>query len=163
MNYTDIIKRYFCSTKDWISQHAPQPTPTPCFPTFAELCSKEETPTTTTNQGIYETLLGGRPDLLYQDAQSHPEKYEDSTLELLSELVQKQRPLSTEEKTQLDLAVLSYHSRPSPKPTVAQRLKPNSHSESMTPFQTRPPVEAPEMESSQQDSDVVAPFWWLRS
>lgn len=163
MSYDDNIKKCSCNT-DWLEQHAPkppQPTLPPYFPTFQELCSTPSGPSERSVQSLYTTLLGGRPELLYRDSQEHPEKYDRQTTTLLSELMQTpSKELTPTDRSLLDLAVLTLHSRPSPPPTKTQTLQANKRPS--LPMKVRPPVEAPEMETS-GESDVVAPFWWTRS
>lgn len=127
---------------------APPLPPTP----FLEL---RESPPKRRQRGVFDELLASRPEVLLQDAQDHPEAYEDDTLLLLEELyqnVREIRDLTEAERRKLDEATVEFFSA-SPK-TAAPINAPKRG------FQIPPAIDVPQPPEDLPDPDVIDAFWW---
>lgn len=99
----------------------------PTFPRFHEIVDPRTfevaAGTAATNrrpQGLFDGLLGGEVAVLHQDASENPDKYDDQTVGLISELVQGRRKsadLTEAERGLLDLATVVFSSYVPPKKT----------------------------------------------
>lgn len=137
----------------------------PPFPKLHELVEAERAPSSSRPKGLFEELLGSRPEAMYLDADAHPEKYEDGALELLRELVATPRELSAAERELLDRSVLAFLERPRPKtPSHA----PVREKMSAATFEDDGGADGGDF-GLDDGSDVPAPaqgddpppFWWL--
>jgi hypothetical protein len=106
--------------------------------------------------------LGGRVDVLAQDALDHPDRYDERTRLLLADLGEKRdyQPNGDELKA-LDRATLDFAEARPPRPTTPPVLPQNARKPAQRPrellggdFDSREPtVEAP--------GGVLSAYWWL--
>jgi hypothetical protein len=133
----------------------PQP---PKMPTFFELInapisSEEQKP-----KGLFETLLDARAEVLFADAEAHPEKYSDEAKTLIEELIAGAKRFDTlplSEQYVLDQATIDFASQPS---------RPKE-----PPPQVKTAAKEEEDEEEDEDEDIpfegdseadLVPFWW---
>lgn len=120
----------------------------PTFPTVEELLGTvQEVPKQ--EEGLFETVLQSRTELMYQDSLEEPDKYPQEVRDLLLDLVSKRRTPTAQERLILDRSVLDF-SRRLPK-TVKPSPQPSSSS-----ARTSSPPSAPDP----TPGDIVSPFWW---
>jgi hypothetical protein len=107
--------------------------------------------------GLFEAFVG-RPDLLFQDSDKHPSKYEPVARELLSLLMSGSKALKDlvpEETALLDQATIAFFEAPKPQPIAEPppQKKPRSkrRAESDKPHPRAASI--PELE--------LRPYWWL--
>lgn len=139
----------------------PPPSP-PEFPAFMQLVELDReqapAPPTARSSGLFEGLLGGRPEPLYEDAAAHPEKYSPEAQALLADLIAGRvdaRALGEAERQLLDLATIDFATA---KPKAPPRsLRP-------APVPPRAPAAPPERPAPGIDvpAEVPEPYWWLK-
>jgi hypothetical protein len=104
-------------------------------------------------KGLYEELLGARPEAIYLHALAHADTYEPEALPLLLELVNGQRSfkeISLEEQQVLDRACFDFATFSPKKPMLPRKQENVAPSEPMSP----PTVDLPE--------GSLPPYWWVR-
>lgn len=110
--------------------------------------------------GLFDGLLSGHVEVLLQDVQDHPEKYDPGLLPLLSDILsggKKKNELTQEECTLLDKGTLDFATYVPPrseekKKGPAQETKTASSSIDDGFEEEEPDVDLPENEPS--------PYWW---
>jgi hypothetical protein len=110
---------------------------------------------------LFNGFLGGRLDVLTQDATAHPERYDNRTRAFLEELAggaRKLEELSSEEKGLLDSAVMDFAAFRPPKPAPA--AKPQKEKK---PALLRTENELLDERAPQVDmpSGPMTAYWWL--
>jgi len=139
-----------------LSPKPPEPTKPPTFPSLESLLVGEVSTPPVRRPGLFDSLFGGRPDALLQDALDHPQQYDERLVILARDLYEKRKKLedcTKEERDILNLGTIDFAQfRPPPK-TKAPAQAP------------RPPREQPELiATSESDADVlnseVRPYWW---
>ena len=123
------------------------PPQSPKFPTFSELVGQiANEPLPKKEVGLFEGLLGGRPEILYEDLLRNPEKYDPAVEGLLtSMLMGKKRleDLTADEATLLNSSTFEFNQVPSiSKEEVVQPVEQSSSIEELAPTEAEP-------------------FWWL--
>lgn len=132
------------------------------MPTFFELVDAPTSSEVQKPKGLFETLLGGRAEALFADAEEHPDKYSDETTALMRELVLGQKKLESlplSDQYLLDQATIDFASAPS-KPVQAAQPPQTLKKEAS--------VEAIEEEEEEEDEQPfkegpeasLVPFWW---
>lgn len=111
--------------------------------------------------GLLQELLGGRLDVLTADALHHPERYDESTRALLSEISSnplRAHQLNLDEQTLLNRAVIDYAAfKPrQPTPPVPKRAPPPIPKVLLEEESGR----APQIEED-GPGGVMSPYWWL--
>lgn len=126
------------------------------FPNLFELASAEETAEAKRPKGLFEELLGGRSDILFQDAQQHRDRYDETTLALLQDLVtgkRRREELTKEEREMLDQAVCDFASYVPPKET--------KRTPKIEVRQSALKTEAPEHADIDIPAGTPNAYWWL--
>lgn len=141
----------------------PQP---PKFPKFAELVDPKTFEVAEVSgepvrkeTGLFYGLLGDDVRALHQDATENPDKYDDHTVGLLTQLVQGAkdvRALSRQERDLLDRATLSFASYVSPPkaPKVQRPVVEKTAAEEPMDALPTPGIDVPETNAPA--------YWWLR-
>lgn len=153
---------------------APAPAAFPKFPTVQEMLEHEhglkthpllrlaETPPRPTS--LFQGLMGGRLEVLLQDAADHPERYDEVELLMLQELATGTRKLegmTAAEREVLDRATLDYaavrppkdfKNAPIPKPPAPKKPK------LLEADQEFADGREPLVETA---GSVMSPYWWL--
>jgi hypothetical protein len=130
---------------------------------------EEPPPSAARPVGLFEALLAGHTEVLLQDVQDHPEKYDQELLPLLSEIVLRGKSrgeLSQEECTLLDKGTLDFATfvqKPKEQKTVPETKTASFDPEEDFDFEEgfevddeaslRPDVELPEEEPPT--------YWWI--
>lgn len=144
------------------------PSGSPSFPRFDEIVNPRTlevavgvAPTSSKGpQGLFEALLGGDVAVLHQDATENPDKYDDQTVGLINELVQKRRSrvdLKEAERGLLDHATITFSSYVPPKKT------PKVESPAAPPMQKFAEDDADDsvFDSADVPSTDTPAYWWL--
>lgn len=148
------------------SSLAPLPPAPPRFPSIEELVEEQKAQASSTaipRGGLFHELLQSRPEAIYIDSLEHPEKYDEELRTLLSELVNTRRQPSSEERTRLDAAVVSFMEAPKPQRAAAPPA-PKPQPKAMPEFEIPAfAQEAAPIESSFEPTSSKEPraFWWL--
>lgn len=142
----------------------------PKFPTVPELLSGNphpllqlaEPPKRPPSWGLLQELLGGRLDVLTHDVVFHPERYDEPTRELLTEIAsdpQRSQRLTADEQQALNRAVIDYAA-----------FKPLPKAPAQTPKRAPPPIpkvlleeesgRAPQVEED-GPGGTLSSYWWL--
>lgn len=141
----------------------PSPPYPPRIPTFEELLGVElqEAPREKHTGFLYE-LLGGSPMPIYNDAQTHPEKYAPEDLVLLEAIISRgpaargsmscgcpseHWELNEEERKRLDQMTLTF--------ATADRIEPHPV------FKRHRPAPPPKRGSAIRATELPA-YWWLK-
>lgn len=128
--------------------------------TFELVAQENETPARPV--GLFDGLLSGHVEVLLQDVQDHPEKYDPRLLPLLLDILsggKKKNDLTREECALLDKGTLDFATYVPPrleekKKEPAQETKTASSSIDDGFEEQEPDVDLPEAEPSQ--------YWWTR-
>lgn len=145
------------------SQQLQLPAP-PKFPTFAELAQVVTTPPPIQKSGLFQQLLGGQTQVLWQDLLKDPDKYEPEVQQLLQEILSGQKSLQAlmpEENQLLDRATLDF-AQASKTPQPEKDRPPRSQAGEELPdkaimreAEEGPPLPIP------TGADGLDAFWWL--
>ena len=107
---------------------------------------------------LFQGLLGGRLDVLMQDALEHPERYEDTTREALAALgTKKPEDLGPEEHAVLDRATLDFATYRPPAPTPAPKLLAPKKTRLLDFDDALEDGRAPQVE---EPGGALTPYWW---
>lgn len=127
------------------------------FPTLYELASEEQpSPKVGRPPGLFEQLLEGRPEVLHDDAEAHPEKYQAATITLLQALVggsRKKTELTETELEALDRATMDFASVSAAESPKREKAQPKR-----TPVRWVSPKAIVGEDVPPTD---MPPFWWL--
>ena len=165
------------SAPDFLGPIAPEATakpsldPFPQFPSIQQMLDHQngvashplvqltETAPPTSSPSIFQGMLGGRLEVLLQDAADHPERYDEATHVMLGELAAGTRKVEDLAPGALDSATMDFAAfRPPPRPPAAARP---------APAPRRPSLLATEMADSRTPPDELEPgnpmsaYWWL--
>jgi hypothetical protein len=151
---------------DWNleSLHRPasiQPPSPPQFPAFmqlVELDREQAQAPPARSSGLFEGLLGGRPEALYEDAMANPDKYSPEAQLLLADIVAGKvdpRLLSDEQRRLLDLATIDFATAKPKAPRRSPKAAPRPAAPPAAPLERPTPgVDVP--------GEVPEPYWWLK-
>ncbi len=112
---------------------------------------------------LFQGLLGGRLDVLVQDAVDHPERYDEATQLALQELTagtRKLEAMTPAERSILDRATMDFAAyRPPPAPKNAPKPQPPGRKPRLV-------VAADELEDGrapqvEEPGGTMTPYWWL--
>ena len=123
-----------------------EPVALPRFPTFFELLEQPEE-SVKVPTGLFQLLLGGRIDILQEDATQNPDKYDETTRALLDQAVHRKGSFTLSELDTLNQATVLFASASTKLPLQKQRPTPR-----------RAPLASKE---ELPPNAEVQPFWWL--
>ena len=138
------------------SPKPPEPPKPPTFPSLSDLLIGEvSAPPTSSRHGLFETLFGGNPEALLQDALDHPDQYDERLVTLSRDLYEKRRAvadLTKEERDILNMGTMDF----------AQYRPPPKQKTSVSPPRS---LVTPELLTSPEPGvDIpftdVRPYWW---
>ena len=109
---------------------------------------------------LFQGLLGGRLEVLVQDALDHPERYDAATREALADLGAGPRTLSPADHRLLDSATLDYASfrPPQPAPRATSAPKPPPRKPSLLDDGDMPDGREPQVETP---GGPMSAYWWV--
>ncbi len=156
----------------FVRANAVQPVTFPRFPTLSGLLEQPNThpflqlapgPAPTPTESLFQGLLQGKWLPLYQDSLDHPERYDENTKTLLTELAagtRKLEGLTSEDKKQLDLATLDFAAYVPPKQqqpkqaSVRRAITPKLMDDAVYDAGTKTPDFEP-------PGSPLSSYWWL--
>lgn len=138
----------------------PQP---PQMPTFFELVDAPTSSEAQRPKGLFETLLGARVEVLFEDAEAHPEKYHEEALALLANVVagnKRFETLSLAEQYLLDQATIDFATKTTPPKVSQESVKAASREVEQIEEEEDMDEGMEEVVFEEEPEAALRPFWW---
>lgn len=114
--------------------------------------------------GLFADVLGGRAEVLFQDAQDHPEKYDPRLLPLLIQLLNGKKnanELTSDECSLLDRATLDFATYVPPRDEKATKVAKAPEVKTASPNPDDDDFELEESDVAPEGDGEPSPYWWL--